>query len=44
MKDVDNDLQIVEHDPLTRWKPVNCYGSNRMVFSQTRFNFVCYCF
>jgi hypothetical protein len=41
MKDVDNDLQIIEHDPLADWKSVNRHGSNGMVLSQTRFNFVC---
>ncbi len=44
MKNVDYDLQIIEHDPLTDWKPVNRHGSNGMVLSQTRFNFVCDCF
>jgi len=43
MKDMDNDLQIIEHDPLAGWKPVNRHGSNGMVLSQTRFNFICNC-
>jgi hypothetical protein len=44
MKDVDNDLQIIEYDPLTGRKPVNRHGSNRMVLSQTRFYFIRDCF
>ncbi len=44
MKDVDNDLQIIEHDPLTGREPVYSHGANRMVLSQTRFNFVRDCF
>ena len=44
MKDVDNDLQIIEHDPLAGGKPVNRHGSNGMVLSQTGLNFVCDCF
>jgi len=44
MKNVDNDLQIIEHDPLACGKPVNRYRPEGMVLSQTRFNFVCDCF
>ena len=44
VKDMDNYLQIIEHDPLAGWKPVNRHGSNGMVLSQTRLNFVCDCF
>ena len=40
MKNVDNDLQIIEHDPLAGRKPIDRYGSNGMILSQTRFNFV----
>jgi hypothetical protein len=43
MKDVDNDLQVIEHDPLAGGKPVNRHGSNGMVLSQTRFNLICDC-
>lgn len=41
MKHVDNYLQIIENDPLARWKSVNRNGPNRMVLSQSRFNFIC---
>jgi hypothetical protein len=34
MKDVDNDLQIIEHDPLTGRKPVNRHG--RMEWSSRK--------
>ena len=44
VKNVDNDLQIIEHDPLAGRKTVNRDRSNGMVLSQTRFNFVCDCF
>jgi hypothetical protein len=44
VKNVDNDLQIVEHDPLAGWKSVDSYRPYGMVLSQTRFNFVCDCF
>ena len=44
MKNVDNDLQVIEHDPLAGWKPINRYGANGMILSQTRFNFVRDCF
>ena len=41
MKDVDNDLEVIENDPLAGWEPVNRHGSNRVVLSQSGFNFVC---
>jgi len=40
MKNVDNYLQIIEHDPLTGWKAVNRRWSNRAVLSQPGFNFI----
>jgi hypothetical protein len=40
VKDMDNYLQIIEHDPLAGWKSVNRYGSNGMVLSQSCFNFI----
>lgn len=40
MKDVDHHLQVIEHDPLTSREPVDRYGSNRAILSQSRFNFV----
>ena len=43
MKNVDNDLQIIEYDPLARRKSVNGNRPDGMVFPQTRFNFVCNC-
>jgi len=44
MKNVDNDLQIIEHDPLACGKPVNRHRPDGMILSQTRFNFACDCF
>ncbi len=44
VKNVDNDLQIIEHHPLTAWKAVDRHRANRMVLSQPRFNFVRNCF
>jgi hypothetical protein len=41
VKNVDNHLQIIQHDPLACWKPVDRHGSNRVILSQSRFNFVC---
>ena len=41
MKNVDNYLQEVEHHPLAGGKSINRYGPNRMVLSQSRFDFVC---
>ena len=41
MKNVHNHLQIIDHDPLAGRKTVNRHGSNGMVLSQTRFNFIC---
>jgi hypothetical protein len=44
VKNVDNDLQVIEHDPLACGKPVDRHGPHGMIFSQTRLNFVCDCF
>jgi hypothetical protein len=44
VKNVDNNLQIIEHNPLACGKPVNRHGSHGMVLSQMRLNFVCDCF
>jgi hypothetical protein len=44
VKNVDNDLQIIEHDPLACGKPVNRHRAHGMVLSQTRLNLVCDCF
>ncbi len=44
MKDVDNDLQVIQHDPLAGGKPVNRHRSNGMILSQAGLNFVCDCF
>ena len=41
MKNVDDHLQIIEHDPLACGKPVNCHRPHGMVLSQSCFNFVC---
>jgi hypothetical protein len=40
MKHVDHYPQVIEHDPLTGREPVDRYGSNRVILSQSRFNFV----
>jgi len=41
MKNVDNNLQEVEHHPLAGGKSINRYRPNRMVLSQSCFDFVC---
>ena len=41
MKHVDDHLQVIEHDPLTGRETVDCHRSNRMILSQSRFNFIC---
>src|SRR5205809_5822267 len=41
MKNVDNNLQEVEHDPLAGGKSINRYRPNRMLLSQSCFKFVC---
>ncbi len=40
MENVDNDLQIIEHDPLACRKTVNRHRPHGVVFSQTCFDFV----
>jgi hypothetical protein len=40
VKDMDNNLQIIEHDPLAGRKSVNRHRSKGMVLSQSRFNFI----
>jgi len=44
MKYVDDHLQVIEHNPLAGRETVNCHRSNRMILSQSRFNFICDCF
>ena len=39
MENVNNNLQIIEHDPLARWKAVNRHRANCMVLSQVGFDF-----
>src|SRR6266705_2873150 len=34
-------LQVVVHDPLAGRETVNCHRPNRMILSQSRFNFIC---
>jgi len=41
MENVCDDLEVVEHDPLTRRKAIYGCGANAMVFFQARFNFAC---
>ena len=38
MEDVDDHLQVIEHDPLTGRKSVDCYRTHRVVLFQSRFN------
>jgi hypothetical protein len=40
MEDVHHHLQIIEHDPLTRGKSVDCDRANNVIFPQVRLNFV----
>jgi hypothetical protein len=37
---VDDDFEIIEHDPLTRRKSVNRGRAASVIFTQSRFNFV----
>ena len=41
MKNVHDHLQIIEHHPLAGGKSVNRHGPQRMILSQSRFNFAC---
>ena len=41
VKNVDNHLQEIEHHPLTGGESINRDGPNRMILSQSRFEFVC---
>jgi hypothetical protein len=41
MKHVDHYLQVIEHDPLAGRETINCHRSNRLLLSQSRFNFIC---
>jgi len=41
MENVDDHLQVIEHDPLAGRKPVDRHRSNRMVLAQSGFNFIC---
>ncbi len=40
MKNVDDDLQVIEHNPLAGRKSVNRHGPNRMILFQARFDFI----
>jgi len=40
VKNVDNYLQVIEDHPLAGGKSINGCGPKRMVFSQSRFDFV----
>ena len=40
VKDVDNHFEIIEDDPLARWKTVNRRGAQAVVFFQSRLNFI----
>ena len=41
VKNVDNHLQEIEHHPLAGGKSIDRDGPNRMILSQSRFEFVC---
>ena len=40
VKDVDHNLEVIEHDPLARRKTVDRCGAPALIFSQPCFNFV----
>lgn len=40
MKDVDHHFEIIEHDPLTRWKAVDRSRSQPVIFFQSCFDLV----
>ena len=40
MEDVDNDVEIVEHDPLARRKTVYRRGAQLMIVSQSGLNLI----
>ena len=44
MEDVNDHLKVIEHDPLTGGKAINCRGANVTVFAQPSFDFACYRF
>jgi hypothetical protein len=41
VKNVDNHLQEIEYHPLAGGKSINRDGTDRLVLSQSRFEFVC---
>ena len=41
VENVDNHLEEVEHHPLARRKSIDRNGTDRMILSQPRFEFVC---
>jgi hypothetical protein len=41
MENVYDDLEVIEHDPLTRRKAIYGCGANAMILFQARFNFPC---
>jgi hypothetical protein len=41
MKNVHNDLEIIEHDPLTRRETVHRDGTDIVIFFQPCLDFVC---
>ncbi len=40
MKDVDDDFEVIEDDPLAGWKAVDRGGAPGVIFAQARFNFI----
>lgn len=38
MKNVHDDLQVIEDDPLARWKAIDRSGAGVMIFLQFRFH------
>ena len=44
MEDVNDDLEIIEHDPLTGWETIDRCGAQPVLLFQSRLNFVGNCF
>ena len=40
MEDVNDDFEIIEHDPLTGWETIDRCGAQPVLLFQSRLNFV----
>lgn len=40
MEDMDDDFEIIDHDPLACWKTVDRRGAPAMVVAQSRFDLI----